>query len=119
MPPRPARRARPRLDRLESRDTPSSFFGDLLDRVELLTYYGAGAVKSAFEHGPPRHAESPKQRRLQQRAHELALAHVPVVAAVPVAVAPTIMNPGSAPSATTTTTTTVHTSAIDLAGPNH
>jgi len=112
MPHRPPRRARPSLDRLEPRDNPGNAFGDffsgLVGRAEVLTYYGVGAVKSAFEHGPPKHAESPKQRRLQQRAHELALAHVSVVAAVPVAVAPAIMNPGSAPSATTTTTATVH-----------
>ncbi len=64
----------PQIECLEVRDTPGNFFGDLLGRVEVLTYYGVRAVKGALEHGPSEHAQHPK-RLQQQRAHAIALAH--------------------------------------------
>jgi len=74
----------PQVESLEARDNPGNafgnFFGGLVGRVEVLTYYGVGAVKGVFEHGPAEHAQTPKQHR-QQRAFEIALASAKSVGA--------------------------------------
>ena len=108
------RHLRPGLDPLETRDNPGSVFGDffsgLVGRAEVLTYYGAGAIKSAFEHGPSQHVETARQRREQQRVREVALSHVVTVpvAATTVAVAPAFIDPSASNSGTPATTATTN-----------